>query len=568
MNLPIYVQKNIVMYNYNYNIFTKKNTVYENILKNIWDITINQIQYPNEKLFINPDLYNDKSFTNYDLPNIKNYFTMAGGSLNEYLGINLEFVKKSSFSKKYVIATSLFQKTTPNKYKNINHYIKCLYNAIILYIKYVPNFKIIIYTDDSLNILDDEETRNIYEKIKQIEQVEIIKVIHKLSNEYNLFDRKDPKGGYVGLLGALFRFYTLLDPEIENCMHVDSDNIPMEIFCNIIKEWITSDKDILIFKPLYYERLNINNNCIQQVMAGLFGFKKNINEVLNPLIFKDLFNYIDKNYEKFKTSYIDNCDSNLNKQLKNPFDFSFEEQALSNILVPYLIKNNKKFMIIPMYFDFGKEFKFYYSTILKNLTPEFREKMNELLGINYDSLPLLTYVEPLFAYNIHIALIFINVIIKLLEKNDNNVTLYGIKVFNDNTVKFLQMHISLLGMYALYPAFNLSFPINKINEYINNIMNSKTINKICFIKYSLDAHREFNKDTNFYNNYISDNLTNTPLLIDKLIERSPINMLSTSDIQEGQINTKNNVNYCVDTITYKQKYLKYKQKYLKLKNNM
>ncbi len=525
----------------NYNPYENKNTVYENVYKNLWDSTLKNLSEEDKKiqLFIDPT-----DFPKYQLnvPEIESFLTSQGGGYNQYesVGIALTVTKPIGETRKTIkkyIVTSLFDGyfgdlNIPAN-KNINHYAICLYESIKLYNKYLPDFNIRLYGDLSLS-KTNENVKKLFDLIESSDYIEYVKVDQNFNNISGLHKNG---GKYVGLLGAFYRYYALLDPAIEHCLVVDADNFPTESFIDIVTNWVNErDDSFLIFKPLYYARKNINDDCIQQILAGMSGFKKPLNKIVNPLIFKKMFEYMSIQYNKFKLEFKDNCDNNKPIKYGTPFTFGFEEQALTNILLPYFILNKIRLAIIPMYFDFGSTYKFYYDEILNLLNDDYRDKIKEKLGINNTNTQLLTYVEPLYGYNIHIGIILVNFVNKCIKNNKN--------IFKDfNKVKKL---LSIKGFYHMYPSFNILLQIEKIDGYINDLYNNT--NNLPNIEPRLltdNAKSEFGRSTSSYDSYIDPGKH----VEDFMREKPVLDILKSSDL-------------------YRNKYLKYKHKYLELKKLM
>jgi len=265
---------------------------------------------------------------------------------------------------------------------------------------------------------------------------------------------------------------------------------------------------MLIFKPIYYSRKNINGDYIDQIMAGMCSIKKDIHKIINPEIFVDMFEYIDKNYKY-----------NIN-EYKTPFHFGFEENALSNILLPYFITNNMNINIVPIYFDFGHSFCFYYESILSCLTQEYKNIIETNLGLSNNNICQICYVTPLYGFNIHIGIILTGFLEKCLTNNKINMII-------PDKINELKKILSIKGFYHIYPSFNIMLPIDIINYYIDELYNGNTIS----IKPTLlpiDAKYEFNEDTHlFYDKFIDENQTLNNFLDGQLCT---LNILSSSNL--------------------------------------
>jgi len=540
-NNPSNVKKLIESIQENYDPYSGRNTIYENIYKNLWNDTIKNLSEEDKKipLFIPEDFKKEK----LNVPIIEDFLQSQTGGVSQYESIGLKLTKVKAVSenrkniKKY-ITTSLFDAYIGNatipEHKNINHYAICLYEGIKLYQKYLPDFNIRLYGDLSLLQDDNKHIQKLGELIKNSENIDYIKVEQNF-NETSALDKNKKK--YMGLLGAFYRYYILMDPNIEHCLIVDADNFPTEPFADIVKNWVNDkSNNFLIFKPLYYVRQNINNSCIQQILAGMSGIKKPVNKIINPIIFKKMFEYMNIQFNLFRNEFIDVCDGNKKIKYSNPFTFGFEEQALTNILLPYFILNNLKLIIIPMYFDFGNSYKFFYDKILNLVNNEYKIIIKNKIGIDSSNTQTLTYVHPLYGFNIHLAIILVNFIDKCIKNNKNIFT-------NFNEIKNI---LKIKGFYHIYPAFNLNIQIEKINEYVNELYNnSNKLSNLKPIKLTEEAKNEFGISTSSYDAYIEPGKK-----LDDLMKEKPIlDVLQKSSL-------------------YKQKYLKYKEKYLTLKNNL
>ena len=549
-SLPTKITDLITKIQDNFNPYTKTNKLYENVYKNSWNDTLANIQKSdNFNIFIDPNEFNSNDIS-FKTDNILNFIrNQSGGnnlsSIYNKLGIKIVEVHKSTRSSNKYISTSLFDKGLTNKpgeYKNIKHYCVNLYESIKLYNKYLPDYNIRIYGDMSINVNNnpDDDIKKLLELINNSNNVDY----YEVTQSFNGVAALEPnQKNHIGLYGALFRFYTLLDPIISHCIFVDADNFPMETFTNIIKNWENNkESNLLIFKPLFYQRKNINDKCIDQMLAGMSGFKKETGKILNPLVFVRMFEYMDKQYNKFKDEFIDECDGNNKIKYTTPFRFGFEEQALTNILIPFYILNNIKLIIIPMYFDFGSGFQFYYNEILNSLTNDYLKIIDKNLGLNKDTVPLVCFVDPLYGFNIHIGVILINFLDKCLSNNVNKIN--GIKIIQDNKIEFLKRHLSIKGFYHLYPAFNLSIPIDEINKYVDVLFNGNQISPLKLKTLTKEALHEFGSDTEKVYGRYSDNINLQEFF--KNPENQTLNVLKSSDL-------------------YKIKYEKYKMKYLTLK---
>ena len=541
------IKKLIDNINNNYNPYEKKNTLFKNVYKNEWDDTIKNLSDEDKKieLFVKP--IENNNIYQMNIPNIKNFGQkLIGGKIYdqyEVLGINITKKKEASRTSDRYVVTSLFDSYFNNNTlppnKNINHYAICLYESIKLYINYLPNYNIRIYGDKSIDtsINKNKHLIKLFELINSSDRIEYYEVLQKVDDQVSLM--KDNK--HIQLLGALFRFYALLDPSISHIISVDADNFPTESLKNIINDWEQENKNnLLIFKPLFYSRKNINNKCIQQILAGMCGFKKEVNKIINPEIFLKIFQYIDKMYLTFKDEYIDYCDNNTKIKYDTPFRFGFEEQAITNILIPYYLLQKQEIIIIPMFFDFGKGYNFYYNEILSNINNKYKNIIKNKLGITIENTNSLCYVDSLYGYNIHIGIILCGFIDKCLNNNRTD-------IFNEGSIDKMKRLLSIKGFYSIYPSFNIMMTIDNINKYIDELYNgTNDLEGLSPQKLPKEAANEFGSDSKFfYQNIIDENLKNNDIYMKKPV----LNILTSSKL-------------------YNKKYLKYKQKYIELKQKL
>ena len=553
-DLPDFLKNSLSLIEKDYNPYTKVNNLDNGYYKDIFNNTLGNLTEEDKKikLFINSFEKSKVTTNNYN--NISEFIkNQKGGNLNiddilSILEIKINKIKTSTHVGTKFISTSLFDaylgNTTIPYYKNINHYSVCLYTSIKLYLEYLPEYKIRIYGDISIDLKNNtnENLIKLFDLINSNDRIEYYEVEQKFNNLKAI----NPTGNkHIGLLGALFRFYILLDPNTTVNIMVDADNFPMKTFVdNILTFENDNEEGILIFKPYYYARKNLNDNCIQQILAGMSGFKKKNGFIVNPEIFIKIFKYIDNMFGVFKKDFEDVCDNNRIIKYSTPFTFGFEEQALTNILVPYFLINNIKFTYVPLYFDFGVGFNFYYNEILNCLTEEYKKVIKKKLGIDTDNTASLCFVNPLFGFNIHIGIILVNFVHNLLNTNTNKIN--DIKVFQDDKIENLKKVLSIKGFYNMYPSFNINMEIDKVNSYIDELTSgTNALPDIKPTNLTKDALKEFGKDTtDFYNSYIDEK----------------------SDLEGLLSNDKDKIlKVLKSSKLYQKKYLKYKEKYLSSK---
>jgi hypothetical protein len=464
-----------------------------------------------------------------DIPHIGEYKKNMKGGFNglDSLGIKETYIHTSTRKSKKYLSTSLFDRGSKSENKNINHYSLCLYIAVKLYSKYLKDYNLALYVDKSITESDNVNVLRLLKYLTEQDFIDIILVEQELNN-INLLDLTNKNT--IGLYGAFYRFFIYLRPDVETIIMVDADNLPTERFCDYILNFENEKYETIgIFKPLYYMRKNINGFCIPQILAGMHCIKKRDNTIMNPKIFVQIYNYIDKQYELFKNEFKDICDSNVNIKYSNPFQFGFEENAFTNIVMPYFLKKNV--VIYPLFFDFGKGFNFYYNEILVALKPEIQQKMFETLSLNTETSAYLNYCQPDNSYNLYIGIIFTGYVYKCIKNNSD--------IFINNEKKEeIKKLMSISGFYHIYPSFNLQMNIFEINKIIDDLYNKNYDVRITYKKLPESAHKEFNKDTySYYKKFTANDVKyNNPIVF----------------LEQG--------------VDYKTKYLKYKSKYIQLKN--
>jgi hypothetical protein len=152
----------------------------------------------------------------------------------------------------------------------------------------------------------------------------------------------NPDGrGHLGLLGTIFRYLPLFEADIKYCFIADSDNYNTIFLDKLLdKFFVESSSNIMTFRPIMYDRNNHLHKCVPNVFAGMMAIKKEKNIIYNLDIWKNMFVFMKKLYDKiFSEKKQDGCPPMTDKNTgKNPFEFGFEEQALSNVFVASVIK--------------------------------------------------------------------------------------------------------------------------------------------------------------------------------------------------------------------------------------
>ena len=220
------------------NIFQNINNINMN---DQWQKTKNNLisSELSEELFISNTSYTDKLKLQID--NMTNYKNNLIGGYNalEALGINEIYIHKSTRKSSKYLSTSLFDRGSASVNKNINHYSLCLYLSLKLYEKYLPEFNIALYIDESITTSDNNNVKTLLEYLKNQKTVDII-LINQTLNDISLIDKTGKNT--IGLYGAFYRFFIYLRADVEIIVMIDADNFPTERFCDYVKDFVLKSK--------------------------------------------------------------------------------------------------------------------------------------------------------------------------------------------------------------------------------------------------------------------------------------------------------------------------------------
>jgi hypothetical protein len=359
---------------------------------------------------------------------------------------------------------------------------------------YYDKYKFIIYIDTSIN-----------DKYNLL-MTSFIDFCIMYNNRIELVDiemspfMNDDMRGHIGLLGTLFRYIPLFNPDIKYCFIADSDNYNNIFLDKILKKFFNFSKNnLLIFKPVLYSRNNDVNNCVPNILAGMMAFKKNKNSIFNLNIWQNMFVFIDNLYTKIKKSNSNiSCYPNIDKNTgKNPFEFGFEEQALSNIFIFSVL--NAKYNISSctlVWYNNEKVNKYYIYNIMikkyKLINIEFLlflyKKLNIIFNDNKFLNSKLFYILNNYDNNLHINLIIENIIYSLILDNNNNnfknIKLNKINLFNSQNdfIEYKRLS-SIILLFVIYPGYEINIDNNLLMNITHNIYDNKKINKNDLLKF-------------------------------------------------------------------------------------
>jgi hypothetical protein len=407
--------------------------------------------------------------------------------------------------------------------KNIVVYLTTLIEALKDFRVHLNHslWKIRIYIDKTLTTERARKNETIAQFLNYVLDADNKNFIEIAEVDMQNFKLKN-RVSHIGLVGVMFRFHAMMDPTIKNCFVGEIDNYPTNILYDILDRFFRLEPDfkIMTFRPLIYNRKNEKNKCIPNFFAGMFAFKKNKNEVLNPYLWANSFVYMDRLYAGYKNKMIQppQCiPLRDNPSGTRPFEFGFEEQAISNVIIANYMMNNDKLYVVPLFWLSPIYFiKYYIKNILLKkfnlLTIEFKRYFVKILRFDIN-----IFIEELLWYhtfdnNLHIMTLLECFLYDYLIANNNEIELLTadikkdfespkytkvvrdgrtfIKIFDDSAkmTEYKRLSGNLL-LYTVYPGFELSINISSVNELLNNLRSG--------VKLNLQQYIAFNQSHSF-----------------------------------------------------------------------
>ena len=305
-------------------------------------------------------------FEQLELQNIQAWKTQYGGFtsdilklLKSKLNINILPIKEIPKKNKKLISLVLFDSTyTPERVYNYSEfkqkkpphfYTKVLNSALDQYRRYLPDWIIRIYIDNTIPIQNYKNNKAIPNETKVVLDKFFI------NNNCEIFkvdcDYFSSNGKHYNLIQVIFRYLTLFDENVTTCFCGDIDNICSRLLAEHLINFDKSNSDWLLFKPMSaYDRPFFNKMCVDNFMAGMIAFKKNQDQIYNIEIFQALYRIID--YYYLNKDKLDNiCSVLIN--IDKPLYYGYEEVYLTTI-IQYIINTfNLKVDTIPLYWDYG-----------------------------------------------------------------------------------------------------------------------------------------------------------------------------------------------------------------------
>jgi len=375
------------------------------------------------------------------MPNIKEVVRTQTGGFSQHimdnllskLNIKIKQIKYNSLPNKKLISLSLFNakfisKDTPYTYdhkekKPPHFYTKVLYNALKTYEKYLPDWTIRLYIDNTIPIygadgttpdIDSQvslpdETKAVLNEFLNTENINL-----ELMLVENISFIKNNK--HYKLIPVIFRYLSMFDPSVTTCFIGDIDNLCTRHLAEILKIFSTSTSKFLIFKPTSsYSRPYFDNKCIDNFLAGMIGFNKDIDTIINPKIWSCLLKFIDYYYQKLyvETGILKHTKCTTSVTLDSPFYYGFEESGFTTIFAYLINQRALPITTIPLIFEISlipHEFTGYclINNIYKYVHNDLLEYISNLIGIkffqNYKNLCILysTMYMPIFSVIIQI----------------------------------------------------------------------------------------------------------------------------------------------------------------------
>lgn len=550
----------------NYNIWNNKGTnIWDKFYRNYYSMSIpdsikTSIGIDKINSFYEPisnnsfgNLKSFDTFTNTEIQNIDNWIKKQnGGNFNKYLidmindklGIKIIPVRSLDQKNKKVISLCLFNvrfvdKNTPYVYtsgrKQPHFYSKVLLNAIKTYQRYLPDWILRLYIDDTIPYQPE---------YKESLPGETQRVLHIFMTEPNMElyhvncpKLKDKTGiKHFSLTPVLFRYLSFFDQDINCCFIGDVDNTCTSIHAEIIKLFCQSDAKLLIFKATDSYQRPYFNGCIDNFLAGMMGFKKNQDEILNPQIWLSFFKFIDYYYKNMyldKTTNIKNIVDYLDCIIKlklsdNPFYYGFEESAITTVLASVINKLNVVTFVVPFYFDFGMSIPEILEIELINskylsLTIEFQKFITDIFKLKFNNNKTIFDNVETYSYlfnlkNAPIALLLYNMINYYYIKNKETINYKGqlIKIFEDKS-KF-KIGNGALPFVKFYPLDFEEINIeddNKNKVDITSIYGNNISTKLIELTFLLEEEKfnEFETEYNQIYQLAQNNLSANPTKI-------------------------------------------------------
>jgi hypothetical protein len=556
------IRKNLdIMEKYNLYDLNNKNNLWIDNIKPYYDDIISKNLIEDleldkiKKVYINKDDIDDSpKFENYmkNLSNINEWKLQTGGfnkkNIEDILDIKIIPYKELNIQNKKIISLSLFNVKftdfkTPYNYntterKPPHFYTKVLNNAIDTYKKYMPDWILRLYIDETIPMDDYEnqpslptETKKILKRFLTEDNMELLCI------KSNYLIDKNNTYKHLKLTPVIFRYLSFFDENIISCFVADIDNTCTSLIANLLNNFQKSKNKFIIFKPVKsYDRPYFNNKCIDNFLAGMIGFNKEQGTILNYKIWQSLYKFFDIYYKELKSDKkYETCTVKI--LVDSPFYYGFEESGFTTIFSYLINKFNLPVYLIPLYWDYGMDPSEMISyCILTNqlyaLTDEFLMFLFDLMKIKLN----LQKSENIILLNSFkhapLLLIISNIIYYLHFNNINEIvnpyTNLNIKVFkNKNLLN------SILSVFPFVSGYTFDFKEVASDTSVCDIYGDEISTEIIKLidLFEKKKYIEFKNKINELHKQIKINITekfktnNSYVIYKKTLEKNPDSIL-------------------------------------------
>lgn len=270
--------------------------------------------------------------------------------------------------KKVNIISCVFFKMRKH-YKNFKKYVSGLQRLIIFREKFLPNFKLRIFIDQT--IVDDIEVMKILNKDK----VNIQPVKYTCENY-----QEDNKYYHKGTFGTLVRFLPMFDFDNNDAKHViiadiELNDDDMRATKDIYENYVNSDnkkKITFLYNGNIYKIFNIDNVFYPHVYAGrLFNFKRIDKNIIISFI-ENIYNIPSENQT---------CGYSKNQDNDDEIKYGIDECFLNKYLMKHFIESGTIFS----YFVKYEIQAYFYFNIKEIINKKNKKYIKKIMGKYYDN---------------------------------------------------------------------------------------------------------------------------------------------------------------------------------------
>jgi hypothetical protein len=226
-------------------------------------------------------------------------------------------------------------------------YAEYLYVSVYSILQNTNDWYVRIYIDESVLSDRNPETpiwRDRLEKLIQYDRVQLICV---------KFPKYYIDECHQGLLGVMFRYLTLFDPNVSIILFRDLDNIWTDQHQHYVDEWLRLGTDVYLFLNSNYKRQHIQalsptgvileERYYTTILSGLWNIRKPMGVTFSSSLWQKMFAYIES-----YTDFVFNPEFKTYKYYGNRFIYGFDEIVLTRIAIPIFIQMGLKFHSIPI----------------------------------------------------------------------------------------------------------------------------------------------------------------------------------------------------------------------------